>query len=32
VVDGRVLTAGRGPMTERLQGLNKALVEADVGV
>jgi branched-chain amino acid aminotransferase len=32
VVDGRVLTAGRGPMTERLQGLYKALVEADVGV
>ncbi len=30
VVDGRVLTAGRGPMTERLQGLYKALVEADV--
>jgi branched-chain amino acid aminotransferase len=32
VVDGRVLTEGRGPMTERLQGLYKALVEADVGV
>jgi branched-chain amino acid aminotransferase len=31
VVDGRVLTEGRGPMTERLQGLYKALVEADVG-
>jgi branched-chain amino acid aminotransferase len=30
VVDGRVLTEGRGPMTERLQGLYKALVEADV--
>jgi branched-subunit amino acid aminotransferase/4-amino-4-deoxychorismate lyase len=29
-VDGRVLTAGRGPMTERLQGLYKAMVEADV--
>ena len=29
-VDGRVLTAGRGPTTERLQGLYKALVEADV--
>jgi branched-chain amino acid aminotransferase len=29
-VDGRELTAGRGPMTERLQGLYKALVEADV--
>ena len=30
-VDGRVLTAGRGAMTQRLQGLYKALVEADVG-
>ena len=30
-VDGRVLTAGRGAMTARLQGLYKALVEADVG-
>ena len=30
VVDGRVLSAGRGPMTERLQGLYKALVETDV--
>jgi branched-chain amino acid aminotransferase len=30
-VDGRVLTGGRGAMTERLQGLYKALVEADVG-
>lgn len=29
-VDGRLLTAGRGPMTDRLQGLYKALVEADV--
>ncbi len=29
-VDGRALTAGRGAMTERLQGLYKALVEADV--
>src|SRR5437868_6554665 len=29
-VDGRVLTAGRGPMTQRLQELYKALVEADV--
>jgi branched-chain amino acid aminotransferase len=29
-VDGRVLTEGRGPLTERLQGLYKALVEADV--
>jgi branched-chain amino acid aminotransferase len=29
-VDGRQLTAGRGPMTARLQGLYKALVEADV--
>jgi len=31
VVDGRALTGGRGPMTERLQGLYRALVEADVG-
>jgi branched-chain amino acid aminotransferase len=31
LVDGRVLTEGRGPMTQRLQGLYKALVEADVG-
>jgi branched-chain amino acid aminotransferase len=30
-VDGRVLTEGRGPMTERLQGLYTALVEADAG-
>ncbi len=30
VVDGRVLTKGRGPMTEKLQGLYRALVEADV--
>jgi ATP-dependent DNA ligase len=30
-VDGRVLTEGRGAMTARLQGLYKALVEADVG-
>jgi branched-chain amino acid aminotransferase len=30
-VDGRVLTEGRGPMTERLQGLYRALVEADAG-
>lgn len=29
-VDGRVLTDGRGPVTARLQGLYKALVEADV--
>jgi branched-chain amino acid aminotransferase len=29
-VDGRKLTDGRGAMTERLQGLYKALVEADV--
>jgi branched-chain amino acid aminotransferase len=29
-VDGRALTAGRGPMTARLQGFYKALVEADV--
>ncbi len=31
-VDGRALTGGRGPMTERLQELYKALVEADVAV
>jgi len=30
VVDGRALTDGRGPMTERLQGLYKARIEADV--
>lgn len=30
VVDGRVLTEGRGAMTARLQGLYRALVEADV--
>ena len=29
-VDGRALTDGRGPMTERLQGLYKARIEADV--
>jgi branched-chain amino acid aminotransferase len=29
-VDGRVLTDGRGPMAERLQGLYKARIEADV--
>ena len=29
-VDGRKLTAGRGPMVERLQGLYKALIEQDV--
>jgi branched-chain amino acid aminotransferase len=29
-VDGRVLTEGRGPMVERLQGLYKQLVERDV--
>jgi len=29
-VDGRALTDGRGPMAERLQGLYRALVEADV--
>ncbi len=29
-VDGRAITDGRGPMTERLQGLYKARVEADV--
>lgn len=29
-VDGRILTKGRGPMVERLQGLYKALIERDV--
>lgn len=29
-IDGRVLSEGRGPMVERLQGLYKALVERDV--
>lgn len=29
-VDGRILTGGRGPMVERLQGLYKALIERDV--
>ena len=29
-VDGRILTEGRGPMVERLQGLYKALIENDV--
>ena len=29
-VDGRVLTVGRGPMVERLQGLYKELIERDV--
>ncbi|MFM2411587.1 MAG: hypothetical protein RL481_2415, partial [Pseudomonadota bacterium] len=29
-IDGRVLTEGRGPMVERLQGLYKALVERDI--
>ena len=29
-IDGRMLTQGRGPMVERLQGLYKALIEADV--
>lgn len=29
-VDGRVLTAGRGPMVERLQGLYRALMDRDV--
>jgi branched-chain amino acid aminotransferase len=29
-VDGRQLTEGRGPMVERLQGLYRALIEADV--
>jgi len=29
-VDGRVLTEGRGPMVERLQGLYKELIDRDV--
>ena len=29
-VDGRILTEGRGPMVERLQGLYKGLIEHDV--
>jgi branched-chain amino acid aminotransferase len=29
-IDGRVLTAGRGPMVERLQGLYRSLIERDV--
>jgi len=29
-VDGRILTEGRGPMVERLQGLYKELIERDV--
>lgn len=29
-IDGRVLTTGRGPMVERLQGLYKRLIDADV--
>ena len=29
-IDGRVLTKGRGPMVERLQGLYKALIERDI--
>ncbi len=29
-VDGRILTEGRGPLVERLQGLYKALIERDV--
>ena len=29
-VDGRILTEGRGPMVERLQGLYKQLIENDV--
>jgi branched-chain amino acid aminotransferase len=29
-IDGRVITSGRGPMVERLQGLYKALVERDI--
>lgn len=31
-IDGRVLTEGRGPMVERLQGLYRALIESDVAV
>ncbi|GAB5489485.1 MAG: D-amino acid aminotransferase [Parasphingorhabdus sp.] len=29
-VDGRILTVGRGPMVERLQGLYKTMIEKDV--
>jgi branched-chain amino acid aminotransferase len=29
-IDGRAISAGRGPLVERLQGLYRALVEADV--
>ncbi len=29
-IDGRILTQGRGPMVERLQGLYKALIEQDI--
>lgn len=29
-VDGRILTQGRGPMVERLQGLYKSMIENDV--
>lgn len=29
-IDGRAISSGRGPMVERLQGLYRALVEADV--
>ena len=29
-IDGRPITDGRGPMVERLQGLYKARLEADV--
>lgn len=29
-IDGRTLTDGRGPMVERLQGLYRALIEADI--
>jgi len=29
-IDGRVLTEGRGPMVERLQGLYKTMIEKDV--
>jgi branched-chain amino acid aminotransferase len=29
-IDGRKLTEGRGSMVERLQGLYRALIEADI--
>ena len=30
-IDGRRISAGRGPMVERLQGLYRALIEQDIG-